>query len=190
MKKLVLLLAAFSISAMADDRRQGNDYGSPGQLSFEDLKVACQNPAKFHAQVAPSNIQVTCSDVQHRWVPDADGAFEMANSRSVTTAVYSDKYTVAPQSSALVSSNQVASCPQFKEVAETIEVARAVTCDEIVSFNGTGIDFCASAADAVRAANKGAIRMADTGRMISLCGQGRGDYRDDHGQGRGQRGQR
>lgn len=180
MKKLVLLIAAFSITAMADGRRQGDQYPA-GQLSFDDLRVACQNPAKFHAQVAPSNIQITCADVQQRWVPDADGAFEMANSRQVTTSVYSDKYTVMPQSSPLIAANQVAACPQFKEVSETIEVARAVTCDEIVSFNGSGIDFCASAADSVRAANKGAIRMADTGRTISLCAG-----KDD----RGQRGQR
>ncbi len=33
-------------------------------LGFNDMKMACQSPAKFHNQMAPESIQISCHDVR------------------------------------------------------------------------------------------------------------------------------
>ena len=192
MKKTVLSILAicFTFSAHA-----ANDQKEIAQrVTFEDLKVACTNPARFHNQIAPTNIQVTCKDVQYKWVPDVDGSVSMTTSRLVTASVYADKYAAPPLTATLPSVPQVAACGQFKEVAETVETVRAVTCDELVAFNGTAADFCAGAVNSLRAANAESITVVPTGHTVSLCGtrsqrdqrdqkdmRDQKDYRDQNG---------
>lgn len=138
-------------------------------IGFDEVKAACLNPARFHNQVAPTNIQVSCRDVQLKWVPANDGTVALPTAHAVTTSVMSDKYNVAPVSATMDSAAQVFSCAQYKQVAESLELVRASSCDEMVAYTGSAADFCSAAAATMRANNASAIVTADTGQTVSLC---------------------
>lgn len=167
MKKfLFIVLSTFTAFAGPNP---GQDYTSQ-RLSFDDIRLACQNPAKFHNQVAPANIQISCQDVQYKWVADKDGALSMPTQRLMTSSVTSDKYTVDTSTSPLQSAQQVASCPRFKQITETVETVRAASCDELIAFTGNIADFCASSVNSLKAANPKSVTVADTGKYIDFCG--------------------
>lgn len=164
MKKTVFAIAPllFALTVTADP-------GTVQPVGFDDIKIACQNPSRFQNQVAPSSIQVTCHDVQYRWVPESDGALDLATSREITTSVVSDKYEVAPLSAMVPTASQTMACPQYKLVSEVVDSVRAVSCDELIAFNGTATDFCSESVNGTRAANANAIVITDTGKKLSLC---------------------
>ncbi len=161
----IAIVAAFGVSAAFAGTTQ-----LPAQtISFNDLKRACQDPGAFHNQIAPANIQVACKDVATRWVPAGEGAVAMGNTRYVTTAVQSDKYTVGASTEAVAAEGQAGACPKFKQVAESVAVNRAVSCEEVVAFPGTGTEFCTLVLNELRTVNPDAIVVADTGKTVDLC---------------------
>lgn len=143
---------------------------NPMTLSFEDLREACKNPTRFHNQIAPTNIRVTCKDAQSKWVAEVSRNFGMPTSRQITTHVISDKYSTAVTTSAVAAADQVAACPRFKLVTETLETVRAISCDELIAFQGSAVDFCASTLNGLRESNPSAVVAADDGRVLDLCG--------------------
>lgn len=167
------LLTVFAASEASAARfPKGLSMDTP-KMTFEDLKVSCQNPAKFHNQVAPMNIQISCKDIQNKWLPDSEGSLAMGTGRQITTSIVSDKYTVDEETSQLPTTDQVVTCAKYKQVSESLDTVRAVTCDELLAFHGTAAEFCASAINALRAANQQAVTAAETGQKVSLCGQGK-----------------
>ncbi len=138
-------------------------------IGFDEVKAACLNPARFQNQVAPTNIQVSCRDVQLKWVPAGDATVALPTAHAVTTSVMSDKYHVAPVSATVDSAAQVVACAQYKQVSESLELVRSSSCDEMVAYTGSATDFCSSAAATMRANNASAIVIADTGRTVSMC---------------------
>jgi hypothetical protein len=140
-------------------------------LRFEDVKEACLNPARFHNQVAPSNIQIQCRDVQYKWMPDAAGAMNIGTSRQITSSLLSDKYMVGSQSAPLTTPAQSVACPRFKMVEQVVETARAVTCAELVAFKGNAIEFCTATINNLVAANGKAVSSKETGRVVDMCNQ-------------------
>lgn len=138
-------------------------------VGFTDLKKTCSDPASMQNQIAPTNIQITCKDVITKWLPVGDGAFSMGTSRYVTTSVQSDKYTVAAEDAFVPIANQVATCPRFKQVVETLTVAKATTCAELTSYNGSSTDFCAATLNSMRASNLEAANLTETGAVLDLC---------------------
>ena len=171
---LVFISLTFAASAMADNGQQNNaqqykDQAVQQRMSFEDIKSACLNPARFHNQVAPSNIQIACKDVQSKWVADDQGSYSMGCGRMVTATVASDKYTSDAVSAQVKAAPQITACPRFKEITESVDTVRAVTCAEIVAFTGSSTDFCADAINSLRAVNPKAVIIANTGQTVSLC---------------------
>lgn len=172
MKKPTLLLSSLCLILFGSTLFAGNGQkNEPGvrSLRFEEIREACTNPAKFHNQVAPTNIQIACRDVQTKWVPDTDGSKSMACGRNVTASVMSDKYTVNAITGHVPVSPLVSACPRYKQVEESMETIRSVSCEELVAFTGSAIDFCAGAANSVRSDNKEGIAIRDTGRVIDFC---------------------
>jgi len=164
MKNLLLALTlSFTGTAFANDAHFAS-------AKFEEMKAACQSPVKFHNQIAPTNIQVSCRDLVYRWVPDVQGSYSLATTRQVTASLISDKFTVTPLTVAVQAAPEVAQCGQFKQVAETVESVQAMSCADIIAYTGTATDYCTAAIDSLRLANASVVNSQDTGKTFSLCG--------------------
>lgn len=158
--------------------QQGPTQGQVGQaptagvqtIRFEDLRAACETPAKYHNQTAPTNIQIGCQDVQLKWIPDAGKDMSVKTSRQLTVLAYSDKYNVEAVTSVLDSAPQAINCPRFKQIAEKVESMRSVTCADIIAFKGSAADFCAETINGVKGSNPAAAQVMDTGKVVDLCG--------------------
>jgi hypothetical protein len=161
MKTLALLpiCIGFSFSASAATQR----------ISFDEIKTACKNPAAFHSQVAPTNIQLSCKDAQFKWVASVDGSLEMARERSITTALVSDKYEVEAATYKVQVPTQKVGCTRFKQVLDTLETVRTLSCEEIVAIPGTSEEFCTSTLDTLILANPAGVVSKDTGKIMDLC---------------------
>lgn len=139
-------------------------------IRFEDLRAACETPAKYHNQTAPTNIQIGCQDLQLKWIPDTGKEMPVKTSRQLTVLAYSDKYNVEAVTSVLDSAPQSISCPRFKQIAEKVESMRSVTCADIIAFKGSAADFCAETINDVKGSNPTAPQVMDTGKVVDLCG--------------------
>lgn len=164
----------------------GASSASAANVSWADLKAACEDPARFHNQNAPKNIEISCQDTQTRYLPTKSGAIDLDVDRHITSSVISDKYSVSPSTESIVMAKEIAACPQFRKVEETITVNRGITCDEVLAYVGTATDFCMGIATELRASNPDAIQVTEKEEYVSLC---KPEADDGRGQ-RGQRGQR
>ena len=137
--------------------------------SLDDVRAACSNPAKYHNQQAPSNIQISCKDVRTSWQVTYEGTVELPTSRAITTSVQSDKMNVAPfvSTSRDIDAQQ---CPVYEEVQQTVETTRAVSCDDLSTDTRSGAEFCRDAIDSLLADNQSAAtNPVATGRKVRLC---------------------
>jgi hypothetical protein len=160
---------ASAVFAASPSQGQSSQEATLTVMSFDDVRAACLNPSRFHNQTAPTNIQISCKDLQTKWIPDADGSLKMGCGRHITASLISDKYTTQSISGLVPMAQQVAACPRFKEVTETIEAVRAVSCQELIEFTGNAIEFCAGAINSLKSVNPKAISVQDSGRIVDLC---------------------
>jgi hypothetical protein len=164
-------------------------------LTFDQLKDACKNPAKYHSQIQPTGIKVECADRQLSWGPAAEDAFALPAERMIGFSISSDKYTVPMTRGPLVVPAMNSACPAFKQVEETIAVSESFTCDQLLAFEGTATELCTKLIDQMRTDNPAAIIRKDTGKEVHLCqsapaeDRGQREQRKEEGE-RGQRGQR
>lgn len=178
MKKLLIVFTTLCVvNAFAARNDQSQQQGQQRQqqasglktIKFEELRMACENPAQYHNQTAPANIQIGCQDLSLKWVPETDKSMSVKTSRQVTVLAYSDKYSVDAMTAVLDSAPQAVSCPRFKQVAEKVESMRAVTCAELIAFKGNGAEFCAETINNVKGSNPAAAQVSDTGKVVDLC---------------------
>lgn len=155
-------------------------------VSWADLKAACESPERFHNQVAPQNIEISCQDTQTRYLPTASGTVDLPVNRWISSSVISDKYSVATHTDSIAMAKEIAACPQFRKVEETVTLNRGISCDEVLAYVGTATDFCMGLASELRASNPDAIRVVQKEEYVTLC---KASADDGRGQ-RGQRGQR
>lgn len=165
-KLLAVLAVCLTSTAFADGPASGVQH-----IRFEDVREACLNPANFHNQTAPANIQVSCRQVQTKWVEGASqGNAQAGVTHDLTSSLLSDKYVVDEATEAMPAAEQTMACPSYREVRETLETVRAVTCEELVAFQGTATEFCAATIDALRQANPAAVVETETGNVLNMCG--------------------
>jgi hypothetical protein len=157
-------------------------HAAPTSINFDQLKEACQNPARFHNQNAPKNIEISCQDSLSKYVPAASGSVNLPVSRSVTTSMASDKYSMSAMAAEVKMADTVVECPKFTKVIENLSLTRGVSCQDLLSFEGTATDFCLNQITELRAVNPEAISVTTTENVISLC--------EKTEEGREQRGQR
>lgn len=178
MKKLLVLVSTLCVvnafAARSDQQapQQGQQQRQQQGLrtiKFEELRLACENPAQYHNQTAPANIQIGCQDLSLKWVPDTDKSMSVKTSRQVTVLAYSDKYSVDAVTAILDSAPQAVNCPRFKQVAEKVESMRAVSCAELIAFKGSGAEFCSETINNVKGSNPAAAQVSDTGKVVDLC---------------------
>ncbi len=142
------------------------------KLSFEQVKEACEKPSSFQKQIKPANMEITCTDVQSRWIPTEAGNYTLPRARKVTMGMTSDKYDVPGVSRDVAIEQQGGACPRFKETIEKIQTTRSTTCEEILAYNGSEIQFCTGVIDELRNSNPGAIIITDSGRVVQICSPG------------------
>jgi hypothetical protein len=176
--KLLLAMALFVSGA-----------AQAGTFGFDDLREACQDPAKFQNQIAPRNIQVTCEDRATKWKSVGGSSVELDRSREIISSFSSDKYSSAPTTEYINVKSQRGSCPKFVELLETINFTKATTCEEILDFKGTETDFCKDVLDQVRESNPKSIEVTETGKVVDLCDAPAPPKDDCDRAQRGQRGQ-
>ncbi len=155
---IALATLAASSSAIAGQR-----------LNYEQVKEACRNPEKFHNQIKPGNMEITCSDLQTRWVPVDSDSYELPRMRKVTMSMTSDKYDIPASGRDMAAEPQGGECPRFKETIERVQATRATSCEEILDFDGSEIQFCAGLLDDIRRSNPGSISIVDSGRNVHFC---------------------
>lgn len=177
MRKLVALvvasLALYTATALADN---GNTRPLPDahpvpikEINWDQFRDSCSHPGEFQNQLPPSRIVITCGDSRLTWIQAGAGQVALPETRQVTTEVRSDKYHVQAEITELSPAQKSGSCPRFKEVAETLTIERAVTCDEVLSYRGELKDFCAESLDKTRGMNQRLVKSEDTGRVIDSC---------------------
>jgi hypothetical protein len=150
-------------------------------INFDQMKEACSNPARFHNQNAPKNIEVVCQDSLSKYVPSASGAIKLPVARTVTTSMASDKYSMAAQAADVKMSDSEFSCPKFTKIIENMSLSRRTTCEELLAFEGSATDFCLVQIEDLRASNPEAINMTTTQSVVSLCEKSE-EGRDQRGQ--------
>ena len=140
-------------------------------LSFSDLRAACETPALFHNQTAPANIQVSCASKKTVWVLDplAVNVASAPITEQVTTSVQSDKYSVDAVIMDMPLGAEALACSSYKQVNQSIETLRAISCAEIVAYADTLNQFCVETLRDLVAANPEALISEDTGRVFSQC---------------------
>ncbi len=173
MKKYIGILGIICLSASAGYSSDGNEKQSkPTQqvITFAEFQEACMTPTKFHNQTAPNNVQLSCRDVQYKWVDDPEGTISLKGSRQITSALISDKYSVVPLTEVVEVAPQKTSCHRFKEVMEVMEPVRTLTCADLTAFKGSATEFCGTSIAAMKVANPSAVKSEATGKTAHLCG--------------------
>jgi len=169
MKNHILLSLVVGCLFFQNISSAGEQTSDVQSIRFEDLKVACLNPSRFHNQIAPSNIQISCSEIRAKWIPDEQGKLSLPSKRVVLTSVISNKYSVSPISAEVAVEPTEAVCSQYKQVIETVESLHNATCEKITAFEGTAQEYCAQNLDVLRVDNPAAIKVQETGKKTSLC---------------------
>ncbi|MEY4616483.1 MAG: hypothetical protein RJB66_1443 [Pseudomonadota bacterium] len=161
----VATLGLCQMNAMASEQAPSDSR----ILQFEELREACANPARFQNQVAPSNIQVSCTELKTKWVADPQSSVALPTRRVVVTSVSSNKYKVNPVTAELASEPQAAGCDQYKQVIETLETVQSTTCEQIMAHQGTADEFCAGHIESLKVANPQSVRQEETGKKAGFC---------------------
>lgn len=169
MKTKFVFLSLLCCFATANAGSTDQNNAGTQNIRFEDLKEACANPARYHNQVAPTNIQISCTELKTKWVADPQEAVSLPTKRLIMTSVISNKYTVSPTTAQLACEPQMEACNQFKQVVESVEAVHTGTCESLMAFQGTAEEYCAANIDSLRVANPDSIKIQETGKKISFC---------------------
>lgn len=165
-----IALAEAGKDAGKDSGKEGKPGGgTQAAISWEEMKERCQHPRNFPAQVAPENIKVQCSDSVFEYVPSSSGEIPLAGSRTVLSAVLSDKYYVSAGAAAVAVNAKGGSCLRFKEVEKTVTIERPLSCDDVLNIKGDVAEYCVGTLDSVKGGNPKLLQVRDTGRLIDTC---------------------
>ena len=169
-KYLFVMIAALSLSAAAFAGSDGGQPVSARTISLDDFKFRCAHPEQTDIQRAPQNIRIQCTDDRHEYVATAPGSLDLPGARTVTAAVFSDKFNVDSQSKAVPGAGDKAgSCMRFKEVEQTLTIEKPLSCDDILSIKGDLSDYCQDATDLAKGVNPKLIDSHDTGNAVDTC---------------------
>jgi hypothetical protein len=146
--------------------------GATKPLTFEEFKKACVDPAAFQAQIPPSQIRVTCSEVSTTWKPAGSSFFNLGATREITSALVSNKFNTSKLAQTIYANPAQGTCNRYQEVMQKIAVDVSLTCQQVVSIKTNLTDFCQSSLDSARAGNPGLVTETSTGNTVSTCNGG------------------
>lgn len=169
LKFVAAVVAVGTIGLASSAMAENGQTAGQRQLTWDQLRVACANPAAFQSQRPPSAIRVTCEDSRLVWEVDQSEALAMDNSRHISTSLTSDKYNVARQGQSVSIGDTQAMCPRLKEVEITYAKSFSLSCQEIQGFKGSLGDYCVGALDQDLKSNANLGTRRETGRAYDLC---------------------
>ncbi len=138
-------------------------------VTWEQFKQQCQDPMRGDVQRAPQEVRLVCTDQLTSWVASAPGEVALKSSRSVSTAVVSDKFKVAASVRDVEALQRPGTCHRFKEVVETFTTEFPVTCDELINGKQEVQDLCLGKIDDSKEKNPKIIDIQETGKFVDTC---------------------
>jgi len=138
-------------------------------VTFDELKLACVDPARFHVQLQPGNIRIACESRETAWVPDTTSSIPGDCTRTVTGELFSNKVVIGQQQYSYAVPPNDLSCPRFKEVIKTFRSEYGTTCEEILAYADLG-QFCQERLSSDPNAIPELIVVEDSGRTLDTCG--------------------
>jgi len=166
MRKLclsVLTVASFSTLMTMPNAFAASD------LTYEKFIDSCQNPTTYGAQRPPQNIRLACKNVQSTWNPIEAGGTALDESRMLSTELFSDKYHVVLQDFDVETPEFNVSCPRFREVIETSQIDKSMTCEQVLVETRNLKEICLDAINEAISENPDLIEVVATGRTFSSC---------------------
>lgn len=140
-----------------------------GGLTYDKFLDSCKNPSSYGAQSPPQNIHLSCQNVQTTWNPIEAGGTALDESRVLSTELFSDKYHVVLQDFAVETPEFNVSCPRFREVVETSQIDKAMTCDQVLAETRDFKEICLDAINEAISENPDLVTVVATGRTFSSC---------------------
>jgi hypothetical protein len=137
--------------------------------TFDQLKLACDDPGAFHFQLQPDNIRIACSSRETKWVPNGDGGLQLDCTRIVQGDLYSNKILVDKETYAVAVPPNALTCPSFKEVEMLYSSQYGTNCDELRAYSDLG-QFCEERLTSDPNAIQELVQVRDTGRLVDTCG--------------------
>ncbi len=160
---LTCTIGAFSTFSFA------GDLPGAGTLSYADFVKSCQNPGSYGQQRPPENIRVACKNVARTWEPIEAGSTMISESRSLSAELFSDKYHVVAENFVIAVPEMNVSCPRLREVIETSNIEKALTCAQVIAETRTLEQVCIDAIDEGIAQNPDLVVATPTGKTYSSC---------------------
>ncbi len=139
-------------------------------LTYDEFKESCQDPALYGHQVPPTQIRLVCKNVFTGWQAIESGSVALDESRLIAGELFSDKHNVSRNSWELATPERNVSCPRYREVVSTAEIEVALTCSQIVDDERGVDDLCEDYLDEAISENPDIVDTEATGNIYSVCG--------------------
>jgi hypothetical protein len=138
--------------------------------TWDELKLACENPTQFHLQLPPENIEIECVSYETAWIPDGNGTIGRDCTHKVIARLRSTKIDVSAEEFIFPGTVTSFDCPRFKEVLRVYRKPLQITCEEALTCPQTNLgDICESAVREDINANPELVSETDTGRTLDTC---------------------
>ncbi len=155
------LLSLSSLSAFAAP--------GAGELSYEDFMKSCRDPGAYGQQRPAENIRIACKNIQTAWQPVEAGSTTLLESRNISSELFSDKYHVALQDFGVTIPELNIACPKFREVLETSQIEKSLTCAQILAETRTLKELCVDTIDEAISQNPDLVVVTPTGKTYNSC---------------------
>ncbi len=140
-----------------------------GELSYADFVKSCQNPGAYGHQRPPESIKIQCKNVLKGWEPIEAGSTALTESRCLSAEVFSDKSHVALENFTVAVPELNVACPRFRQVVETSQIEKALTCAQVIAETRTLKEICIDAIDEAIAENPDIVTTVPTGAIYNSC---------------------
>ena len=140
-----------------------------GDMTYESFLESCKNPAAYGAQRPPQNIRLSCKNVQSTWTPIEAGETALGETRNLSTELFSDKYHVVLQSFDVATPEFNIACPRYREVIETSQIDKSLTCEQVLAETRGLKEICLDAINEAISTNRDLVDVVATGRTFSGC---------------------
>lgn len=154
---LILLISGMSFSASASE------------LTFEQFKDSCLNPAAYGHQNPPSKIKLLCKNAHTAWEEVDQGQASLMETRQFSSTLISNKYTIGTRTYRASVPSTAVMCPRYQQVQRTASIETVLTCDSILNSGMSLEELCLERLDASLLENPGLEAVVATGAMFSPC---------------------